>query len=284
MTDFIKKHLVDGKKRIHLAAIEPRESDPFSDKDDAKAFTAEAIDRIRQLQYRLFVENKQSLLIVLQAPDAAGKDGVIRKVLGRMNPQGCHAFSFKAPTEDELARDFLARIHPCIPRAGQVSIFNRSHYEDVLVVRVEKIAPAKVWQKRYDHINAFESLIADRGTAIIKILLHISPQEQLARLGERLEDPEKHWKLNTGDYAARDKWIDYRKAYEDVLKKCSAEHAPWYVIPADNKWYRDAAVASIVMQTLEKMNPQLPDVAVDLDEIRRLYAAAVQSTQSTPSA
>lgn len=274
MTDFIKKHIVDAKKRLSLAAIETRESDPFQGKEDAKAFTSEAVQRIRELQYRLFVEGKQSLLVVLQAADAAGKDGLIRKVLGRMNPQGCRTFPFKTPTEDELARDFLARVHACVPRTGHVSIFNRSHYEDVLIVRVEKIVPPKVWQKRYEHINAFESLIADRGTEIIKIFLHISPEEQLERFAKRLEDPEKHWKLNAGDYAARDQWSDYRKAYEDAIKKCSAPHAPWYVIPADNKWYRDAAVAGIVMKTLEKMNPQLPDVTVDLDEIRRLYAAA----------
>ncbi|MGV3485317.1 MAG: PPK2 family polyphosphate kinase [Planctomycetaceae bacterium] len=284
MTDFIKKHVVDPKKRLQLASINTRETEPFQSKDEAKAFTAEAVVRMRELQYRLFVENKQSLLIVLQAPDAAGKDGLIRKVLGRMNPQGCRTYPFKAPTEDELARDFLARIHPCVPRTGQVSIFNRSYYEDVLVVRVEKLVPAKVWQKRFNHINAFESLIADRGTQIIKILLHISPEEQLARFGERLNDPEKHWKLNSGDYGAREKWEDYRKAYEDALKKCSAEHAPWYIIPADHKWYRDAAVAGIVMQTLEKMNPRLPQVHVDLDEIRKLYDDATQAAHShTPA-
>jgi len=276
MTDFIKKHLVDGSKKVSLSSIKTGELLPFDNKEDAKAFTTEAIDRLRTLQYRLFVENKRSLLVVLQAPDAAGKDGLIRKVLGKMNPQGCRTFSFKAPTEAELAQDFLYRIHPCAPSTGQVSIFNRSHYEDVLVVRVEKILPTKVWQKRYDQINAFESLLADRGTVIVKIFLHISVEEQLARFGERLNDPEKHWKLNPGDYSARVKWTEYRKAYEDMMKKCSYSHAPWYLIPADNKWYRDAAVAGIVLQTLEKMNPQMPKVEVDLDEMRRLYDAACQ--------
>jgi PPK2 family polyphosphate:nucleotide phosphotransferase len=279
MTDFIKKHIVDPAKKISLAAIPTRESAPFDHKDDAKKFTSEAVDRMRELQYRLFVENKQSLLVVLQAPDAAGKDGLIRKVLGRMNPQGCRTYPFKAPSENELAHDFLYRIHPCVPGAGQVSVFNRSHYEDVLVVRVEKLVPMKVWQRRYEHINAFESLLADRGTVIVKIFLHISPEEQLARFGERLNDPEKHWKLNAGDYAARDNWNDYRKAYEDAIKKCSTPHAPWYVIPADNKWYRDAAVAGIMMQTLEKMNPQMPKVNVDLAELRQLYEKASQASQ-----
>jgi PPK2 family polyphosphate:nucleotide phosphotransferase len=283
MTDFIKKHVIDPKKKVDLASIRTDEAEPFKDKDEAKAFTSEAIKRIRQLQYRLFVEDKRSLLIVLQAPDAAGKDGLIRKVLGQMNPQGCRTFPFKAPSEFELSHDFLYRVHLCAPATGQVSIFNRSHYEDVLVVRVEKLAPTKVWQRRYEHINAFESLLADRGTEIIKIYLHISPEEQLARFAERLNDPEKHWKLNPGDYTARDKWNDYRKAYEDAMKKCSAEHAPWFVIPADNKWYRDAAVAGILMQTLEKMNPKLPTVDVDLDEIRRLYESALEATPGKQS-
>jgi PPK2 family polyphosphate:nucleotide phosphotransferase len=278
MTDFIKKHLVDPKKKLDLGSIETREAGPFESKEEARTFTDEAVHRMRELQYRMFVEDKQSLLIVLQAPDAAGKDGLIRKVLGRMNPQGCRTFPFKAPTPTELAFDFLHRVHACTPATGQVSIFNRSHYEDVLVVRVEKLVPTKVWQKRYEHINAFESLLAERGTKILKIFLHISHEEQLARFGERLNDPAKHWKLNPGDYTARGKWNDYRKAYEDAMKKCSADHAPWYIIPADNKWYRDAVVASIVMQTLEKMNPQLPKVEVDVEEIRKLYEAAVEAS------
>ncbi len=273
MIDFVKKHRVDPK-HVKLSKIETRDAGPFENKADAEAFTKKAIDEIRKLQYRLFVESKQSLLIVLQAPDAAGKDGLIRKVLGRMNPQGCRTYPFKAPTPAELANDFLYRVHPCAPAAGMVSIFNRSHYEDVLVVRVENIVPAKVWQKRFADINAFESLLHDRGTKIVKIYLHISPEEQLARFGARLDDPEKHWKLNPGDYQARDKWGDYQKAYEDVLKKCSPDHSPWFVIPADHKWYRDAAVAGIVWKTLEQMAPQLPKVSVDLAEMRRLYEAA----------
>lgn len=274
MIDFIKKHRVESKS-IKLSKIETRESSPFEQKSDAIAYTKKTIDDIRKLQYRLFVEAKQSLLIVLQAPDAAGKDGLIRKVLGRMNPQGCRTYPFKAPTPDELSHDFLYRVHPCAPAAGMVSIFNRSHYEDVLVVRVENIVPTKVWQKRYSDINAFESLLHDRGTRIIKLFLHISPEEQLSRFGARLEESEKHWKLNPGDYEARSKWIDYQKAYEDAMKKCSTDHSPWFVIPADNKWYRDAAVAGIVCKTLEEMDPQLPKVSVDLEEMRQLYESAV---------
>jgi PPK2 family polyphosphate:nucleotide phosphotransferase len=280
MTDFIEKHRVDGKKKLDLDKIDTKVSGPFKNKEDAEAFTADAIEKIGRLQYRLFVENKQSLLIVLQAPDAAGKDGVIRKVLGKMNPQGCQTHSFKAPSEFELSHDFLFRVHACAPSTGQVCIFNRSHYEDVLVVRVEELVPPNVWQKRYDHINAFESLLADRGTEIIKIFLHISPEEQLERFGARLREPDKHWKLNPGDYAARAKWNDYRRAYEDALEKCSREHAPWFVIPADNKWYRDAAAAGILLETLEKMDPKLPSVDVDLNEMQRLYEAAKAESRS----
>ncbi len=219
----------------------------------------------------MFTEGKQSLLCVLQAPDAAGKDGLIRKVLGRMNPQGCRTYPFKVPSKEEAAHDFLWRIHKCTPAKGMVSVFNRSHYEDVLVVRVEDLVPAKVWKKRYEIINQFESMLAENGTTILKFYLHISTEEQLERFGKRLDRPEKHWKLNPGDYAAREKWGDYRKAYEDVFAKCNQRSAPWFVIPADHKWYRDAAVAGIVHETLKKMNPQLPPVDVDLDEIRRLY-------------
>lgn len=279
MSDFIKRHRIDGDAKVDLDKIDTKVSGPFKDKEEAQAFTDEAIEKIGHLQYRLFVENKQSLLIVLQAPDAAGKDGLIRKVLGKMNPQGCRTHSFKAPSELELSHDFLFRVHACAPATGQVCIFNRSHYEDVLVVRVEELVPAKVWQKRYEHINAFESLLSDRGTEIIKIFLHISPEEQLERFGARLNDPEKHWKLNPGDYAARAKWNDYRRAYEDALEKCSREHAPWFVIPADNKWYRDAAVAGILLETLEKMDPKLPSVEVDLNEMHRLYEAEKRASQ-----
>ncbi len=269
--NFTKLHRIEPGKRANLAKIDTRSDGPFKDKDDAHQFTHDTIRRLRELQYKLFVEGKRSLLIVLQAPDAAGKDGLIRKVLGQMNPQGCRTHPFKVPTEEERSHDFLWRIHKCVPAAGMVSIFNRSHYEDVLVVRVEKLVADKVWRKRYATINQFEELLADSGTTILKFYLHISPAEQLERFKSRLDEPDKHWKLNSGDYTARDKWEPYRKAYEDVIAKCNAEHAPWHVIPADRKWYRDAAVAGIVCETLEKLDPQLPPVTADLEEIRRLY-------------
>lgn len=277
MTGFIERYRVAPDGIVDLAKIDPRDKGLFDDREQAEAFTAKAIEKIQQLQYQLFTEGKQSLLIVLQAPDAAGKDGLIRRVLGQMNPQGCQTYPFKVPSSLEASHDFLWRIHAATPPAGMVSIFNRSHYEDVLVVRVENLAPEEIWRRRFDHINAFESLLVDRGTRILKFYLHISPEEQLRRFRERLDDPEKHWKLNPGDYEARAQWDGYRDAYHDVFQKCSPTHAPWFVIPADRKWHRNAAVAGIVLQSLEEMDPQLPTVNVDFDELRRLYDEAMLS-------
>ena len=265
------KYRVPQGKEFRLRSTDSKESGPFASKEEGKAFTAETNTKIRELQYRMFVERKQSLLVVLQAPDAAGKDGVIRKVLGRMNPQGCRTYPFKVPTDQELAHDFLWRVHKCTPAKGMVSIFNRSHYEDVLVVRVKKLAPKDVWKERYEIINSFEENLVSAGTRILKFFLLISPEEQLERFAKRLEDPKKHWKLNVGDYAARDEWDKYAEAYEDVFNRCNSKHSPWFVIPADRKWYRDAAVAAIVHEALTEMDPQLPPVDVDLDEVRALY-------------
>jgi PPK2 family polyphosphate:nucleotide phosphotransferase len=269
--NFVKQHRIDPGQSVRLKSIETRQKGPFRDKDDAKEFTAEVNDDIRDLQYRMFVEQKQSLLIVLQARDAGGKDGLIRKVLGRMNPQGCRTYPFKVPSERERAHDFLWRIHKCTPAKGMVSVFNRSHYEDVLVVRVEQLVPKEVWSRRYEVINHFEENLVAAGTGILKFYLHISPEEQLERFKKRLDNPEKHWKLNPGDYAAREKWDAYREAYEEAIGKCNSSHCPWFVIPADHKWYRDAAVAAIVREKMTEMKPKMPPVDVDLDEIRSLY-------------
>jgi PPK2 family polyphosphate:nucleotide phosphotransferase len=268
---FIKEHRIESGDAVRLDAIKTKRSRPFGGKDEARQFTAQTNEAIRELQYRMFVEQKQSLLVVLQAPDAAGKDGLIRKVLGRMNPQGCRTYPFKVPSKREAAHDFLWRIHRCTPARGQVSVFNRSHYEDLLAVRVEKLVAKKVWSKRYKLINHFEENLLAAGTRIVKFYLHISPQEQLERFKKRLDNPSKHWKLNVGDYAARDKWNQYREAYDDAISMCNSTPAPWFVIPADNKWYRDAAVAGIIRETLVEMDPQLPPVTVDLDEVRALY-------------
>lgn len=257
-----------------LSQVSPQDQGPFADCEEGKRFVESAVEEIQHLQYKLFTENKQSLLIVLQAPDAAGKDGAIRHVLGKMNPQGCRAYSFKVPNDLESSHDFLWRIHAVVPATGMVSIFNRSHYEDVLVARVENLVTESIWRRRYDQINAFESLLIDRGTRILKFYLHISPEEQLKRFGQRLDDPEKHWKLSIGDYTARSKWAAYRSAYQEAFERCSPEAAPWFVIPADRKWHRNAAIAGILLETLRDMNPQLPSSTVDPEEVRKHYEAA----------
>ncbi|QDV44882.1 Polyphosphate kinase 2 (PPK2) [Stieleria neptunia] len=272
--DFEKEFRVKPSESVSLKKRETKTKGPFDGKADAVAATEDTIATIQDLQYRMYVEAKQSLLIVLQAPDAAGKDGVIRKVLGKMNPQGCRTHPFKAPSRVELAHDFLWRIHRCTPARGKVAIFNRSHYEDVLAVRVQNLVPESVWRPRYEIINDFERNLVANGTRILKFYLHISPEEQLERFRKRLENPAKHWKLNPGDYEARNQWDEVRRAYEDAFEHCSTKDAPWYVIPADHKWFRDAAISSIVAKTLSEMDPQFPPVEVDLDEIRRLYDLA----------
>lgn len=276
--DFSDQFRVTGKK-TRLANTPTSSKGPFETKEQGQQFTRECVEKIRVLQYRMFVERKQSLLVVLQAPDAAGKDGLIRHVLGRINAQGCSVHPFKVPTELEASHDFLWRVHSVVPSAGRIAIFNRSHYEDVLVVRVNNLVPKNVWQARYEQINQFENLLQDSGTKIIKLYLHISRREQLERFKARLDEPDKHWKLNVGDYEARDQQADYAKAYEDVFAKCNSDEAPWYIIPADRKWFRDAAVAAIVLKTMEAMNPKLPDVTVDLDHIRQLYESELAEMQ-----
>lgn len=271
MTDFIKRHRVEKGQKIDLDDFDTKVSDPFESKTEAREHLTRVTEQLQDLQYRLYAEQKQSLLVVLQAPDAAGKDGTIRKVFGPLNPQGVKTSPFKVPSTEERSHDFLWRIHSKAPAVGDIAVFNRSHYEDVLVVRVEELVAKSIWQQRYDHINHFESLLVDRGTRIVKIYLHISRDEQLERFGERLANPDRHWKLNAGDYAAREKWDEYKSAYEDMMQRCNSDDAPWFVIPADKKWYRDVAVAEIIHQTLRQMDPQYPPVEADIDEIRRLY-------------
>ena len=211
---------------------------------------------------------------MLQGIDAAGKDGTVWHVMTAMNPQGTTVTGFKEPTEDELAHDFLWRVHPHTPGRGQVAVFNRSHYEDVLVVRVHELVPKAVWSKRYDQINAFEKLLADNGTTIVKFFLYISPEEQLARFKDRLDDPSRQWKISDSDYKERAFWDDYVKAYEAMLERCSTDHAPWYVIPSNHKWFRNLAVSRILADTLDDLKMKLPKPTVDLDAIRKEYHAA----------
>lgn len=235
----------------------------------------ENLQKMEGSQYLMYAENKHSLLIVLQGLDAAGKDGVVRHVLTGMNPSGCVSVNFKQPTAKELAHDFLWRVHPHVPAKGSVAIFNRSHYEDVLVARVHDLVPEKVWSKRYDQINDFEQLIAtENNTTILKFFLHISKDEQLARFKKRLDDPARQWKISDSDYKERDYWGDYTKAFEDVLDKTSTEHAPWFIIPSNHKWFRDLAISQIIVRQMEAMGMQFPKPTVNLAEIRRKYHEA----------
>jgi PPK2 family polyphosphate:nucleotide phosphotransferase len=223
---------------------------------------------ISKLQDALYGEAKQALLVVFQARDTGGKDGAIKRVFGPLNPQGSYTASFKAPSDEELAHDFLWRVHKVVPEKGFVGIFNRSHYEDVLVVRVESLAPPEVWQRRYRQINDFERMLARNGTRILKFFLHISRDEQKERLIARLDDPEKNWKFQSGDIKAREKWDDYTAAYRDALTRCSTPWAPWYVVPANDKRVRDYLVAKKVASTLRKMNPKYPPAEPEVLEWR----------------
>jgi PPK2 family polyphosphate:nucleotide phosphotransferase len=219
------------------------------------------------LQDRLYAESAQTLLVVLQAMDAGGKDGTVKHVFTGVNPQGVRVTSFKQPTPEELAHDFLWRVHANVPRHGFIGIFNRSHYEDVLIARVHQLVPESVWRRRYRHINHFEELLRDAGVRVVKLCLHISPEEQRERLQARLEDPTKRWKFNAGDVGERERWDEYAAAYEEAIRRTSTEHAPWYVIPADRKWFRNWAVSRIVIETLQEMDPRYPEPAADLDGI-----------------
>jgi PPK2 family polyphosphate:nucleotide phosphotransferase len=232
-------------------------------------------DRISRLQYLMHAEGKHSLLIVLQGLDAAGKDGVVNHILRCMNPAGCRVAAFKQPTAAELRHDFLWRVHPHVPAKGEVAIFNRSHYEDVLFARVHRIVPPAVWITRYAQINEFERLLAeDNGTTVLKFFLHISRDEQLARFKARLDDPARHWKISESDYSERQHWDAYMEAFEDMLRQTSTRHAPWFVVPADNRWFRDLAISHVIVQTLEELKMRFPEPVADIGRIRRLHYAA----------
>ncbi len=244
--------------KLDLTAVDPGSTDGMPSKDKAAKLLPELHDRLRDLQERLFAEHKRSLLVVLQAIDAGGKDGTIKHLFCGLNPAGAGVVSFRAPSEDELAHDFLWRIHARTPGKGEVVVFNRSHYEDVLVVRVHELVPEKVWRPRYGLINQFEANLAAAGTTIVKVFLHISKEEQAQRFRDRIEDPTKCWKFRVGDLDDRARWDDYRQAFEEAIARTSTEPAPWYVVPADHKWYRNWAVSRIVIETLEAMDPKYP--------------------------
>jgi PPK2 family polyphosphate:nucleotide phosphotransferase len=232
-------------------------------------------ERLRDLQYLLYAEGKQSLLICIQGLDAAGKDGAIKHVFWTMNPQGARVQAFKVPSKEEAEHDFLWRIHKQTPARGEVVIFNRSHYEDVLVVRVHTLVPEDVWSKRYGAINDFEKNLVANGTHILKFFLLISPDEQLRRFRQRLDDPARHWKISESDYSEREFWNQYTKAYEDALSKTSMKHAPWFIIPSNHKWFRNLAVSKIVVEKLESLHMSFPAPAVDINDIKRKYHKAL---------
>lgn len=254
--------------KVNLADHDPDWTGPFEDKSAAKEETKKNIERMQELQWTLYAENKRSLLIILQAMDAAGKDGTIRHVLGAMNPQGCTVASFKQPSAEERDHDFLWRIHREVPRYGEIGVFNRSHYEDVLIVRVHNLVPEAVWRKRYEQINRFEQHLADNQVHVLKFFLHISKAEQKERFQARLDDPTRNWKFSEADIKEREHWDDYQRAYEDAIGKCAAPHAPWYVIPANKKWFRNLAVSSVIVETMEAMHMKLPAPSFDPASIK----------------
>lgn len=261
-------YLVNPGKKAKLADRDPADTSAFKSEEAAKAQLAEDAAEIDRLQDRLYAEGKRSLLVVLQGMDTSGKDGTVRGVFNQTGPLGVSVTAFRRPSEEEMAHDFLWRAHMAAPKRGTIGIFNRSHYEDVLVVKVHKLAPAKDIDKRYDQINAFEKMLTENGVTILKFMLNISKKEQRERLQERLDDPKKHWKFNPGDLDDRKLWDEFQAAYELMLENCSTDHAPWRVIPADHKWARNAAISAIVRKTLEDMNPQYPKVTWDPKSFR----------------
>ncbi len=272
--NYSNKFRVEQGSKVKLDEIDPNYKGDHENKDDAQGELEKHAKRLSELQYLMYAENKRSLLIILQALDAAGKDGTINHVFASMNPQGCRVYAFKTPSAEELAHDYLWRIHQDTPRKGLVTIFNRSHYEDVLVVRVHNLVPKEVWSKRYDEINNFEKELVDNDTHIIKFYLHIDKEEQLSRFKQRLDDPERYWKISESDYAERVFWNDYQKAYEEAISKCSTDHAPWYIIPSNHKWFRNLAVSQILVDTLESLNMKFPAPTVNIEDIRKKYHAA----------
>jgi PPK2 family polyphosphate:nucleotide phosphotransferase len=256
--DFSRKLMVPHGKKIKLARYDAAETHGYANDKKTEAKLEKTIKRLDNLQDLLYAGKKRALLVVLQGMDAAGKDGTIRHVMSGVSPQGCSVTSFKVPSAEEQAHDFLWRIHKAVPEKGMIGIFNRSQYEDVLVVRVHKLVPKAVWQARYEEINRFERNLVESDVKILKFFLHISKEEQKKRFDERLNDPDKNWKFTKADTAERKYWDDYVTAYEAVLSRCSTEYAPWFIIPADHKWFRNLAVSRIIAETLVDFDMQFP--------------------------
>jgi PPK2 family polyphosphate:nucleotide phosphotransferase len=272
--DYLERFKVKPGAKVKLDDIDPAFKDGHKSHKAAGEEIAHCQEKLCALQEQLYAERRHSVLICLQALDTGGKDGAINHVLGAMNPQGCRVAAFKQPTPEELAHDFLWRVHKVAPAHGEVVIFNRSHYEDVLVARVHDLVPKAVWSRRYELINNFEKNLVEHSTQILKFYLHISKEEQLKRFKQRLDDPSKQWKISDADYKERAYWDDYRAAYEDAISKCSTEHAPWFIIPANHKWFRNLAIARIVVEHMEGLKMKYPKPTVDIEQIRKEYHAA----------
>jgi len=261
------RFVVHPDKRIRLADWDPGETLGL-EKDSAVEQTEMSIGRLDELQYLMYAEHRHALLVVLQGMDGAGKDGTIRHVTRGLNPQGCRVTSFKAPSAEEADHDFLWRVHRAAPASGEVAIFNRSYYEDVLAARVRKLVPKRVWSQRYDHINRFEQLLTDSSVVVAKFFLYVSKDEQRRRFEERLRDPTKQWKLSPSDFEDRKHWDDYVTAYAEALTRCSTPDAPWFIVPADKKWFRNFAVSHILVETLEALDMRFPKPTFDVSRIK----------------
>ena len=260
-------YLIPPQTKVRLRDFDPADTRDFADDEATAKRTRNDLEKLRELQELLYASRQHAVLVVLQGIDTAGKDGTIRHVMSGFNPAGCMVTSFKVPSEEERRHDFLWRIHHAAPPKGVIGVFNRSHYEDVLVVRVHKMVPKDVWKARYRQINEFERMLTDNGTTIIKFFLHISKKEQAKRLKARIEDKKKNWKFSSADLVERKLWSEYQDAYEDALQECSTKYAPWTVIPADVKWARDAMVARVMVDKLETLDLRYPKPQKDLDLI-----------------
>ncbi len=262
--DIAKHCIVKPGSKLRLKDRDP--DDTFGVRRNEKAHQ-KMINRLRELQHLLYADRRYALLIVLQALDAGGKDGTIRHVMSGVNPQGCDVTSFKAPSNVELAHDYLWRVHRAVPPLGNIGIFNRSHYEDVLIVRVHRLVPKEVWSERYRQINDFEKMLTENGITILKFFLHISKDEQKRRFESRIQDSSRNWKLSLPDFEERQHWNEYQEAYEDALRKCSTEWAPWYVIPSNRKWLRNHVIAELIVRSLDGMKLKYPAPTVDISKV-----------------
>lgn len=278
--DYAKRFQVEPGHTVDLHAIDAGFKDHHESHEHALPEIELFSSKMRECQYLMYAEGKQSLLICLQGLDAAGKDGTINHVLGAMNPQGCSVKSFKVPSPEEAAHDFLWRHHQAAPARSQITVFNRSHYETVLVERVHELVPKEVWSQRYKKINEFEKILHDSGTHILKFYLHIDADEQLRRFKDRIDDPSKHWKISENDYAERRYWREYISAFEDALTLCSSDYAPWFIIPANHKWFRNLAISKIIVEKMESLAMHFPEPKVDIETIRQKYHQLVEHDTS----